>query len=231
MRSDLWYPLIALFNTLAEHIRCSRFRGSPARQLWSNKVAPALSEQKVLGGGSSPPPLLCSGPPHHWRLLLAFIWTTSGSLHVLSLRSRELGGGCKDVASVQANSSQNWCWVQMEIGPHWWELFHGLLAHGHPRKVGGWPVRPWNESRSVLSYSLQPHEPQPARPLCPWNSPGKNTGVGCHFLLHEDLPNTGIESKSPALQAHSTIWATREERKPLNSVQSCVYRCISGRGL
>ena len=118
VRSDLWYPLIALFNTLAEHIRCSRFRGSPARQLWSNKVAPALSEQKVLGGGSSPPPLLCSGPPHHWRLLLAFIWTTSGSPHVLSLRSRELGGRRKDVASVQANSSQNWCWVQMEIGPH-----------------------------------------------------------------------------------------------------------------
>ena len=23
----------------------------------------------------------------------------------------------------------------------------------------------------------------PARLLCPWNSPGKNTGVGCHFLL------------------------------------------------
>ena len=21
------------------------------------------------------------------------------------------------------------------------------------------------------------------QPLCPWNSPGKNTGVGCHFLL------------------------------------------------
>ena len=25
--------------------------------------------------------------------------------------------------------------------------------------------------------------PQPARLLCPWDSPGKNTGVGCHFLL------------------------------------------------
>ena len=28
---------------------------------------------------------------------------------------------------------------------------------------------------------LRPHGP--ARLLCPWNSPGKNTGVGCHFLL------------------------------------------------
>ena len=30
---------------------------------------------------------------------------------------------------------------------------------------------------------LQPYALQPARLLCPWNSPGKNTGVGCHLLL------------------------------------------------
>ena len=27
------------------------------------------------------------------------------------------------------------------------------------------------------------HRRQPTRLLCPWDSPGKNTGVGCHFLL------------------------------------------------
>ena len=26
-------------------------------------------------------------------------------------------------------------------------------------------------------------QPEPAKLLCPWNFPGKNTGVGCHFLL------------------------------------------------
>ena len=31
---------------------------------------------------------------------------------------------------------------------------------------------------SVMSDSLQPHGLQPARLLCPWNSPDKNTGVG-----------------------------------------------------
>ena len=36
---------------------------------------------------------------------------------------------------------------------------------------------------SVVSDSLQLHGLEPARLLCPWNSPGKNTGVGCHFLL------------------------------------------------
>ena len=29
---------------------------------------------------------------------------------------------------------------------------------------------------------------EPARLLCPWDSPGKNTGVGCHFLLQGIFP-------------------------------------------
>ena len=33
-----------------------------------------------------------------------------------------------------------------------------------------------------MSDSVRPHILQPTR-LCPWDSPGKNTGVGCHFLL------------------------------------------------
>ena len=40
-----------------------------------------------------------------------------------------------------------------------------------------------NVSNSVMSSSFQPQGLQPARFLCPWNSPGKNTEVGCHFLL------------------------------------------------
>ena len=43
---------------------------------------------------------------------------------------------------------------------------------------------------SVVSDSLQPYGPWSARLLCPWDSPGKNTGVGCHFLLH--APNIGV---------------------------------------
>ena len=38
-------------------------------------------------------------------------------------------------------------------------------------------------SRSVVSDSLQPSELQPTRLPFPWDFPGKNTGVGCHFLL------------------------------------------------
>ena len=35
-----------------------------------------------------------------------------------------------------------------------------------------------------MSDSVRPHRRQPTRLLCPWDSPGKNTGVGCHFPFH-----------------------------------------------
>ena len=44
---------------------------------------------------------------------------------------------------------------------------------------------------SVVSDSLQPHRLWPARLLCTWNSPGKTTGVGCHFLLQGTFPTQG----------------------------------------
>ena len=38
--------------------------------------------------------------------------------------------------------------------------------------------------QSLQSYlTVRPHRQQPTKLLCPWDSPGKNTGVGCHFLL------------------------------------------------
>ena len=43
----------------------------------------------------------------------------------------------------------------------------------------------------VMSNSLRPHGPQLARLLYPWDSPGKNTGVGCHALLWGIFPTQG----------------------------------------
>ena len=39
--------------------------------------------------------------------------------------------------------------------------------------------------------TLRPHGPQPARLLCSWDSPGKNTGVDCHFLFQGMVPDQG----------------------------------------
>ena len=41
------------------------------------------------------------------------------------------------------------------------------------------------------------------RLLWPWDSPGKNTGMGCHAFLQGNLPSPGIELKSPTLKADS----------------------------
>ena len=73
-------------------------------------------------------------------------------------------------------------------GEAWSEWFKG---HTQGSKSCRW----WSQATSVLesesvshlgsavSDSLQPHGLQPAKFLCPWDSPGKNTGVGCHALL------------------------------------------------
>ena len=61
----------------------------------------------------------------------------------------------------------------------------------------------WKWSCSVVSNPLQPYGLQPARLLCPWDFPGNNTGVGCHFLLQGIFPTQGSNSPSlisPALE-------------------------------
>ena len=44
-------------------------------------------------------------------------------------------------------------------------------------------ARKWKWSHSVMSNSQRSHGLQPPRLLCPWDLPGKSTGVGCHCLL------------------------------------------------
>ena len=56
----------------------------------------------------------------------------------------------------------------------------------------------WSESPSVVSNSLQLHGL-----YSPWNSPGQNAGVGSLSPSPGDLPNSGIEPRSPASQADS----------------------------
>ena len=58
-------------------------------------------------------------------------------------------------------------------------------------------------SRSVVSNSLRPHGLEPTRLLWPWDSPGKNTGVGCHFLLVtlNNLPKVHIVMGFPGSSA------------------------------
>ena len=58
----------------------------------------------------------------------------------------------------------------------------------------------WKGSRSVVSDSVRPHRQKPTRLPRPWDSPGKNTGVGCHFLLHCGK----VKSESEVTQSRPT---------------------------
>ena len=55
---------------------------------------------------------------------------------------------------------------------------------------------------SDLFDSVQHYGLKPIRLLCPWDSPGQNTGVGCHALLQGTFPPQGSNPSllmSPAL--------------------------------
>ena len=49
---------------------------------------------------------------------------------------------------------------------------------------------------SVVSNSGRPHGPEPASLLCPWDSPSKNTSVGCHALVQGIF---AIQGSNPGL--------------------------------
>ena len=57
--------------------------------------------------------------------------------------------------------------------------------------------------------------------LCPYNSPGKSSGVGGHFLLQGIFPNPGTESGSPALQADSL--PSEPPEKPPSYIKNNLY--------
>ena len=65
-----------------------------------------------------------------------------------------------------------------------------------------------------MSDSMQPHRWQPTRLPCPWDSPGKNTGVGCHFLLQ----CVKVKSESEVAQSCLTLSDPMDCSPPGSSV-------------
>ena len=67
---------------------------------------------------------------------------------------------------------------------------------------------------SVVSESVRSHRRQPTRLPCPWDSPGKNTGVGCHFLLQ----CMKVKSESEVAQSCPTLSDPMDSSLPGSSV-------------
>ena len=72
--------------------------------------------------------------------------------------------------------------------------------------------------RSFCVYSIAKSCPAPwdhmellpIRLLCPWDFSGKNTGVGCHFLLQGDFLTQGLNPHLLLDRSVLYLWATRE---------------------
>ena len=69
-----------------------------------------------------------------------------------------------------------------------------------------------------MSNSVRPHRWQPTRLPHPWDSPGKNTGVGCHFLLQcmkvkserevtQSCPTLSMDCSPPGSSVHGIFQA------------------------
>ena len=68
----------------------------------------------------------------------------------------------------------------------------------------------WKWSRSVMSDSVRPHRRQPTRLPHSWDSPGKNTGVGCHFLLQHSFIQYWNSSWGAQLTQHKHVFSSGE---------------------
>ena len=66
----------------------------------------------------------------------------------------------------------------------------------------------------VVSNSVWPHRQQPTRLPSPWDSPGKNTGVGCHFLLQR----MKVKSESDVTQLCLTLSDPMDCSPPVFSI-------------
>ena len=73
----------------------------------------------------------------------------------------------------------------------WWQKLTQLI----------WFLGKMTPTDAVTSNSVRPHRGQPTRLRRPWDSPGKNTGVGCHFLLQCRT----VKSESEVAQSGPTL--------------------------
>ena len=133
-------------------------------------------------------------------------WTVSHSLWPFRQQHIRLScpwlspGGCSDSCPLN-----QWCYLTTVL----WCVKYTI----HALKLVTIPLEPmlpigqqmkkwkWKWSHSVVSESVWPYRQQPTKPPRPWDSPGKNTGVGCHFLLQ----CMKVKSESEVAQACLTL--------------------------
>ena len=94
------------------------------------------------------------------------------------------------------NHVKYWSYPTLHCHFHMTEIFHQLYSI----KDRSWSLVTTLFFACVCLVTqswLRLHGLYPARLLCPWNLPGKNTGVGCHALLQGIFPTQGLKQVLP----------------------------------
>ena len=77
-----------------------------------------------------------------------------------------------------------------------------------------------------MSNSVWSHRRQPSRPLRPWDSPGKNIVVGCHFLLQ----CVKVKSESEVAQSSPTLSDPMDHSLPGSSIHGIFQARVPEQG-
>ena len=127
-------------------------------------------------------------------------------------------GSGRSLGEGHGNPLQYSCLENPMDGGAWWAPIHGveksqdtteLLTHSSVRCQRRHLVVLTATATATLLQScltLRPQRRQPTRLPRPWDSPGKNTGVGCHFLFqcirdfHKDTSTWSPESNAACWQ-------------------------------
>ena len=96
------------------------------------------------------------------------------------------------------------------------------LSHLFSQLPSFWKVK--SVSRfSCVRFFVTPHGLSPARLLCPWNSPGENTGVGSHSLLQGLFLTPG--SSLHLLYSRWILYHLSHQGSPPNISRRCFLLC------
>ena len=114
---------------------------------------------------------------------------------------------------MKVSRAADQCAYKRRSSPYWSPSFPGA----QPSSWHVYSVCTYVCACSVVSDSSETPWTVAAKLLCPWNSPGKNTGVGCHFLLQGVFPTQG---SIPCLLCWQWILSTEPLGSPLG-----MYRC------
>ena len=158
-----------------------------------------MTARKAWAASAAPPLLLLSWPWYfppetlHWDLFTKNIFCVNFNKLVMTFHSGNIVFSCQNMYCTSNRDLNNWekshlnsrytrslhllrCSSLSQV------VIHGYLLHNY-LYLCNISVYVHSKSHSGMSDSLRPYGLYPTRPLCPWDSPGKNSGLGCHALL------------------------------------------------